>query len=156
MMCCASCGKSELDNIKLMDCDDCDLVRYCSDECKEDHLPQHETNCKEREAELRDEKLFRQPESNHLGDCPICFLPLPLDHQKSVMQSCCGKLICHGCSYANKLREREARLQYTCPFCRHPTPTTREETNKNEMKRVEKNDPVAIREIGSKYYQWGP
>jgi hypothetical protein len=151
MMCCASCGVAAVDDIKLMDCDDCDLVKYCSDECKEDHRRQHETNCKERAAELRDDKLFRQPESNHLGDCPICFLPLQLDHQKSVMKSCCGKIICIGCDYANTLvREREARLQPECPFCRHPTPKTCEESNKNKMRRVAANDPVAIREIGMK------
>ena len=36
-MCCASCGIAEVDDIKLMDCDACDLVPYCSDECKADH-----------------------------------------------------------------------------------------------------------------------
>jgi len=34
-------------------------------------------------TELRDEILFRQPESTHDGDCPICFLPLPVDGKKS-------------------------------------------------------------------------
>jgi len=155
-VCCASCVKSEVDDIKLKECNDCDLVRYCSDSCQQDHRPKHVHACKKRAAELRDEKLFRQPESNHLGDCPICFLPLPLGHQKSVMQSCCGKIICMGCDYANTLvHQREARLQQTCPFCRHPTPLTLEETNKNKMKRVAANDPVAIREIGSKYYNNG-
>eukprot|EP00984_Skeletonema_dohrnii_P003671 scaffold1271_cov149-Skeletonema_dohrnii-CCMP3373.AAC.1 len=90
-----------------------------------------------------------------MGECPICFLPLPLDPQKSVMNSCCSKMICDGCSYANKLREGEARLQNTCPFCRNILPTTLEEANKNKMKRVEKNDPVAIREIGMKHYDNG-
>eukprot|EP00984_Skeletonema_dohrnii_P012110 scaffold4870_cov75-Skeletonema_dohrnii-CCMP3373.AAC.2 len=150
MMCCASCGIAEVDNIKLIECDACDLVKYCSDLCKEDHLPQHEAVCKERAAELRDEKLFRQPESTHLGDCPICFLPLPLNHQKSVMKSCCGKMICMGCDYADKLRERDPRLQPTCPFCRHPLPKTREESDKNKMRRAAANDPLAIREIGMK------
>jgi len=112
--------------------------------------------CKERAVELRDEILFKQPESNHLGDCPICCLPLPLNHQNSVPYFCCGKIICIGCDYANTLvREREARLQQTCPFCRHPLPKTDEEADKNKMKRVEKNDPVAIREIGKKHYQKG-
>eukprot|EP00985_Skeletonema_marinoi_P020754 scaffold12420_cov137-Skeletonema_marinoi.AAC.1 len=151
---CASCGKSEVDDIKLKKCDDCDLVKYCSDECKEDHFPQHEAKCKERAAELRDEILFRQPESTHLGDCPICFLPHPLDSETSMM-SCCSKLICRGCSHANQKREWEARLQQTCPFCRHPLPKTDDEADKNEMRRVEKNDPVAVREIGKKHYQKG-
>eukprot|EP00984_Skeletonema_dohrnii_P018506 scaffold8668_cov89-Skeletonema_dohrnii-CCMP3373.AAC.2 len=153
MMCCASCGKSELDDIKLMDCDACDLVKYCSDDCKEDHRWQHETNCKERVSELRDEKLFRQPESSHLGDCPICCLPLPLNHQKSLMQSCCSTTICRGCAYANKLRESEARLQFTCPFCRSPLPKTKEENNKKKMRRVAANDPVALSELGRKRYE---
>jgi hypothetical protein len=47
-MCCASCGIAEIDDIKLKDCDECDLVKYCSDKCKEDHRPQHEEACMER------------------------------------------------------------------------------------------------------------
>ena len=77
--CCASCGMAEIDDVKLMPCDDCDLVRYCSDECQEDHRSTHEEACKKRAAELRDELLFKQPESSHMGDCPICCVPLPLN-----------------------------------------------------------------------------
>ncbi len=77
--CCACCGIAEVDDIKLTECDGCDLVKYCSDECQIEHKPQHEQTCKKRAAELRDELLFKQPESTHLGDCPICCLPLPLD-----------------------------------------------------------------------------
>ena len=29
--CCAYCGISEVDEVKLKECDNCDLVRYCSD-----------------------------------------------------------------------------------------------------------------------------
>ena len=76
---CASCGIAEVDEIKLKTCDACDLVRYCSDNCQQDHSQQHEATCKERAAELRDEILFRQPESTHVGDCPICCLPLPIE-----------------------------------------------------------------------------
>jgi len=74
-MCCASCGIAEVDDITLKKCDACDLVivRYCGDTCQQDHLSQHDRACKERAAELRDEILFRQPESSHLGDCLICF-----------------------------------------------------------------------------------
>ena len=72
-MCCASCGRAEVDEIKLKECDACDLVRYCSENCKEEHN-QNERECKKRTAELRDEILFRQPENSYLGDCPICYL----------------------------------------------------------------------------------
>ena len=89
LSCCASCGIAEVDNVKLVPCDDCDLVKYCSDQCQKDHRPEHETRCKERAAELREEILFRQPESSHLGDCPICFLPLPIDPRKTSMNACC-------------------------------------------------------------------
>ncbi len=74
MMCCASCGIAEIDDIKLKQCDSCDLVRYCSLDCQREHKAQHEDVCKKRAAELRDKLLFKQPESTHLGDCPICCL----------------------------------------------------------------------------------
>ena len=35
--CCASCGVAEVDDVKLVQCDDCDLVRYCSDDCQRYH-----------------------------------------------------------------------------------------------------------------------
>jgi hypothetical protein len=156
-MCCASCGIAEVDDIKLTKCDACDLVRYCSDKCQEDHLPKHAAICKKRAAELRDEILFRQPDSSHLGDCPICFLPLPIaaDAADFMLQSCCSKMICNGCHYDNCLREREERLQQTCPFCRHPVPKTQKEVDRNYLKRVKANDPVAIFKMGGKHYNEG-
>jgi tetratricopeptide (TPR) repeat protein len=145
VMCCASCGVGEVDDIKLKTCDDCKSIRYCSDECQRDHRPQHERECEKRAAELRDEILFKQPESGLWGDCPICFLPLALDPKKSTMMACCSKIICVGCHDANNIREME---QSKCPFCRHPLPKSEEESDRNRMKRVEANDPVALREVG--------
>ena len=63
--CCAACGIAEIDDIKLKECDGCDLVKYCGDECRRDHKLVHEEECKKRAAELRDELLFKQPESTH-------------------------------------------------------------------------------------------
>ena len=149
--CCASCGIAELDDIKLTECDGCDLVRYCSDACKADHRSEHEAKCKERVAELRDELLFKQPESSHYGDCPICCLPLTIEDGKRSIYPCCCKWICEGCSYAIDLRQKRENIQVqTCPFCRHPLPKTREEADKNMMKRIEANDIVAIREKGER------
>eukprot|EP00984_Skeletonema_dohrnii_P006568 scaffold2352_cov90-Skeletonema_dohrnii-CCMP3373.AAC.7 len=152
MMCCASCGKSEVDEVKLKECADCDLVRYCSDECQENHTAQHEEACKKRAAELRDEILFKQPESSHHGDCPICCLPMPLDESKSTMHLCCSKVICNGCSHANNLRIKEERREYTCLFCREPVLSTVEERDKRRTKRIEVNDPVAMCREGVKQY----
>ena len=153
--CCASCGIAEIDDIKLKDCDDCDLVKYCSDECRENHKSQHKKECKKRAAELRDELLFKQPDSSHLGDCPICSLPLSPDPSKSSMYNCCSKVICKGCVYANAKREIEMRLQQSCPFCREALPKTDEECGKQRMKRLEVNDPVAITAEGVKQNQKG-
>eukprot|EP00984_Skeletonema_dohrnii_P005143 scaffold1813_cov134-Skeletonema_dohrnii-CCMP3373.AAC.12 len=150
--CCASCGIDEDDDIKLKDCSACHLVRYCGVECQRKHRPQHKKECKKRMAELRDEILFKQPESNHLGDCPICCLPLPLDPKKSNLQTCCIKLICNGCAYANQIREQEQNLKHTCPFCRHPLPKSQTEVDQRFMKRVEANNAVAIRQMGGKFY----
>ena len=147
--CCASCGIAEVDDIKLKDCDGCDLVRYCSNECKANHRQDHEAKCKERAAELRDELLFRQPESTHLGDCPICCLPLSLSPKKTNMMACCSKVVCIGCSHANKLRQERDNVQRcSCLFCRHPLPRSQEEADRNLMKRVGANDPVALTQMG--------
>ncbi len=155
MHCCASCGIAGVDGIKLKDCDDCDLVKYCSGKCQEDHLPKHKKECKTRAAKLHDEILFKQPESNHFGDCPICCLPLPIDLQKSTLYPCCCKRLCDGCEHANTKREIEGRLEHTCPFCRTVETKTEEENIERLMKRVEADDPVAIGEMATRRYNEG-
>ena len=152
---CASCGIAEIDDVKLKECDGCDLVRYCSDECQKNHESEHDEQCKKRAAELRDELLFRQPECSHRGDCPICCLPLPLGMEKTTIMTCCSKVICNGCEYANYKREVELRLDLKCPFCREPIPKTGEEGGKRLMKRIEANDPVAMLSEGASQYNKG-
>ncbi len=157
--CCASCGIADDDEIKLMACTTCDLVQYCGDESLKEHQSQHEETCnKKRAAELRrlrEELLFKQPESSHLGDCLICCLPLSLDVAKYSMQYCCSKLICNGCDYANLMRMKEGKLKYTCAFCREPTPFSKERRDEYRMKRIETNDPVAMYEEGVDQYEKG-
>ena len=127
-------------------------------ECQRDHRRQHKKACKKRAAELRDEILFRQPESTHEGAGPICCVPLPMDGTKSAMMPCCSTLICTGCSYANQvcenqMRERVKHLERLCPFCRQPRSFTQEEFY--VMKRAKVNDPVALREVGKRRYDEG-
>ena len=154
VQCCASCGIAGVDEIKLKDCSACHLVKYCGVKCQKEHRPQHKRECKKRVAELRDEILFEQPESSHLGDCPICCLPLPISHKESFMMRCCCKLICTGCSHANMKREAEGRFQHNkCAFCREPLPSTKEEATEQLLKRIEANDPIAITHIGKKKRQ---
>ena len=146
--CCANCGIAEVDNIKLEDCDRCDLVKYCSDECQGEHREQHEEECKKREAELHDKKLFTQPDGNYRGDCPICFLPMPLGKGKSTFYSCCSEYTCRGCEYVQAIGSNGDRR---CPFCREP-PSSAEENKKRKMKRRKANDPAAMLQMGSDCY----
>ena len=74
---CANCGKGEEESDKLKACTACKMVKYCNRECQIAHRPQHKKECKKRAAELHDENLFAEPPSQY-GDCPICFLRLPL------------------------------------------------------------------------------
>ena len=147
---CASRGIAQVDEIKLKTCTACELVRYCSVECQKNHWPHHKRACKKRMAELRDEILFRQPESRNLGDCPICCLPLPIDTKKSGLMGCCSKMICNGCHHANQIRQLGLLIpqEPSCAFCREPLPTTKEGFDAMVMKRIEKNDPVAMRCMG--------
>jgi TPR repeat protein len=152
---CASCGTAECDDIKLKKCTACKSVRYCGVKCQKNHRPQHKRACKKRAAELRDELLFKQPESTHLGDCPICMIPLPLDTKKFTLMSCCSKVICNGCDHANMKRELQDKLVEKCPFCRKPAPKTEKEMEEDIMKRIEANDPLAMRERGIECYNKG-
>ncbi len=148
MMCCANCGKAEGDDVKLKICTACKLVKYCGVECQKNHRPRHKKECKKRMAEIRDDRLFTQPDESHLGECPICFLPLSLDLMKSPISSCCSQRICQGCDYANKKREEEKGPEQRCLFCREPVPKTKKEADQKEMIRVKANDPLALYKVG--------
>ena len=155
--CCASCGIAEIDDIKLMECDGCDLVKYCSDACRELHQPEHAGKCRKRAAELRDELLFKQPESTHMGDCPICAIPLPIDQERYITYECCSKVVCKGCVLANGFREKKAAKCLSCPFCRNTAfiPKSKKDLHKMLMKRVKANDPAALCEEAIQQYKKG-
>ena len=56
-VCCANCGIAGVDNIKLEDCDGgCDLVKYCSTNCRGEHREQHQEECEKRAAKLHDRR----------------------------------------------------------------------------------------------------
>ena len=104
--------------------------------------------------EIRDKDLFTQPNESHLGECPICFLPLPID-VGNVFMGCCSKMLCKGCCYTNQIREFEEGLERRCAFCREPMPKSEEEHDKRAMKRIKKNCPAALREMGNECYHEG-
>ena len=121
---CANCGKegSEVTNT----CNKCKMVMYCNAACKKKHRSKHKKACDRRVAELHDIELFKQPPP--LDDCPICFLRMPCLTSVQVYMSCCGKLICRGCTLAPLYDNRGNKVNNEkCAFCRTPNPTSERE-----------------------------
>ena len=118
------------------------MVKYCNAACKKKHRSKHKKACERRVAELHDEALFK--EHPPTDDCPICFLPLPIDGIQTMFQSCCGKLICCGCIYAMKKEARGRGKINLCAFCREPYPTSDEEDVKRTKKLMEVDNAYAF------------
>ena len=123
LLLCDNCGKEEDSSSSLKACTACKMVKYCNRDCQIAHRPQHKKECRKRAAELHDEKLFKHPPSM-FGDCPICFERIPTLHTGSKYKTCCGKVICSGCSYA-PVYDNEGNIvaEKICPFCRTPGST---------------------------------
>ena len=122
---CAACGDTSDDGGgSLKACAACNLVKYCNRTCQIAHRPAHKKACKKRLAELFDEKLFKQPPPNE--DCPICYLRLPIEGVQNVYQSCCGKMLCGGCVYANTVAAADTE-KFKCLFCQTEAPSSDEE-----------------------------
>jgi hypothetical protein len=94
----------------------CKAAWYCNDDCKVVHLPQHKEACREA-VELM---LFQLPPLRE--DCPICMIPLPHDENQSIFITCCGAVICAGCTLAfaqEELRNGKSGAEVgRCPFCK--------------------------------------
>ena len=146
---CAHCGKHGSDTVKLKKCTACRLVKYCGVDCQKAHRKQHKKACKQRAAELEDERLYSQGhERPEGGFCPICTLPIPLiTNEHSVFKWCCMKRICRGCAMAT----RKSGIT-DCAFCRTPMPDNADVMLAMAQARVGKKDPTAIYFLGTKYF----
>jgi len=141
---CASCGK-EGNGDDMNTCNKCKEVKYCNAACKKKHRSKHKKKCERRVAELHDEQLFKEVEPE---ECPICFLPMPIDNNTSQFQTCCGKRICNGCKLAMKMRKGKK----LCPFCRMP-PKSGAEAITRMKKLVDKGDANALSNLGLIYFR---
>ena len=142
LLSCANCGKGEEDSNKLKKCSACLSVKYCSAACQKAHRPQHKKACKKKAAELYDEKLFKEIEPE---ECPICLLPL--DTEYVTFKSCCGKIICCGCSYSMMVIEGKN----ICAFCRMLPPNSDEERVNRVNKLIDKGNAEAFNMLAGDY-----
>ena len=151
MMTCANCGKGEESSCNLKACVACKLVKYCNRECQIAHRPLHKKACKRRAAELHDEALFKEPPRD---DCPICFLPLPLNSNETIFKSCCGKIICNGCIYAMGKEDRGRGGEIgLCAFCREPASGSGEEEIKRVKKCMDADNAYAVNMFAGYHYE---
>ena len=149
MAACANCGKGEESSGDLKACTACKLVKYCNRECQIAHRPQHKKACKKRAAELHDEALFKEPPPPE--ECPICFLPSPLDGGQRTFKSCCGKIICDGCIDAMDEEAHGRGKIGLCAFCRVPTPTSDEHDIERTKKLMDANNADAFHQLAGCY-----
>ena len=125
----------------------------CQDEMKSDDRDKAEADFGIRGvAELHDEELFKEHPPR--DECPICFLPLPLDPGQTIFKSCCGKIICTGCIVAMKEEACGRGKISLCAFCREPNPSSDEEIVKRVEKLVEADNANAVDKLGG-YYDRG-
>ena len=143
---CAACGKEGGED-SMNTCNKCDLVVYCNASCKKKHRSKHKKKCEKRVAELFDEKLFQEP--TPCEECPICFLPMPLNLSQSAFESCCGKLICIGCSHS--MRETGGENMKLCPFCKTPNAKSQEEETERIKKLMKKGNAYAFYNLAGHY-----
>ena len=138
---CASCGK--IGNSHDMNvCNKCKEVKYCNAACKKKHRKKHKKACEKRAAELHDEQLFKEVE-----ECPLCMRPLPNTAEQMTSEPCCGKLICHGCTYAMVLSGGKD----LCAFCRTPYASSEEEEMKRLKNLMDKGNGWAFAVFGTYY-----
>ena len=66
-VCCANCGIAEIDDIKLEECDGCDLVKYCSNSNVRKITGSSMRESANKRKALYDKELFKQPNGSHLA-----------------------------------------------------------------------------------------
>ena len=145
---CAACGK---EGGNLNTCNKCKMVKYCNAVCKKKHCSKHKKACEKRVAELHDEALFKEPPPPE--DCPICFLPLPIDTNRTLFSPCCGKTICCGCIcvMAKEAYWRRKKKIFLCAFCRTPACTSDKEEDERIMRQVEADNANSFNTLGGWY-----
>eukprot|EP00956_Cyclotella_meneghiniana_P005999 scaffold7807_cov62-Cyclotella_meneghiniana.AAC.3 len=120
------------------------------------HRPRHKKECKKRAAELKHIELFNEDGPSHyLEDCPICLAPMPVDEEYTVLNFCCMKYICAGCTDRRRFVDHGyAQIdvsQNVCPLCRTTVSRDQRENLQIIQRRVDAGDHVAYKYLGDLY-----
>ena len=133
---CANCGRGdegEGGTVKLRYCTACRLVRYCGVDCQRAHRKQHKKTCKQRAAELKDERLRRVVTTTQDGVvatmiCGACERELPegaySEEQRERRQSTrrCQECVEAGKPLVLMKKGRMRSEEDDCPICNLPQP----------------------------------
>ena len=183
---CSACGKIGIANQDLKQCSGCKCVWYCGAICQRAHWKAHKKECKliglvvkERAKGGRtevspshkpdfgddverdgDAALFVQPTRD---DCDICMRVLPIETSLRTYMTCCGKVVCFGCSFectraTEAMNEKKAKknqnlLLDMCAFCRQPTADSSEITIRRTNERVERGDSHGMKQLALFYLE---
>ena len=88
-----------------------------------------------KERELKDVSALASFEKQE--DCPICLLPLPVNHGETFYRTCCGKTICCGCFIQESKRVSD-RSVLKCEFCREEIPCSEDMASPSSIGRCKK------------------
>jgi len=101
------------------------------------------------QAETADIDLFAPVMEKE--ECPICLIPLPHREVEISFHICCGKRVCDGCIYKNRITEAKNGVpdsKHKCAFCRQPPPKN---VIKALRKLMKKNNPDAFLKMAGRY-----
>ena len=101
------------------------------------------------QAETADIDLFAPVMEKE--ECPICLIPLPHRESEITFHICCGKRVCEGCIYKNRITEAKNGVpdsKHKCAFCRQPPPKN---VIKALRKLMKKNNPDAFLRMADRY-----
>ena len=145
-----TCAQSGKQGTNLNMCNKCKAVTYCNAACKKKHRKKHKKACERRLAELHEEQLFKDVEPD---ECPICFLPMPIETDATTFKSCCGKVICNGCMNAVNQDFHSRGKIPLCAYCRSPPESTMKEENKRIKRLLDTDNATACYTYGNYYYR---
>ena len=93
-------------------------------------------------------------------ECPICFIPLPIDDKSTCYRPCCGMIVCKGCiadqiqmlirDSGDEMQEEMMKALNQCMFCRTNMYGKREELNRAA---AENNRPEGMLRVAELYLE---